>query len=167
MKFIKPLFLFLIIPLISFTGIHKYYISVTQIEYIQEKQSVQIITRIFVDDFENLLRERYDESITLDDKNESRTTEMYIERYLSDKIKVKINGVESELVFIGKEYDLDVVRCYLEIEDVEIIESFEITNKVLFDMFDDQQNIVKTKINSKQKSFILVSQKDKAMLNFN
>ncbi|WP_406682999.1 peptidase E [Seonamhaeicola sp. MEBiC1930] len=167
MKNLKIFIIFLIMPLFAFIGVHKYYISVTQIEFVQEKQSVQIITRIFVDDFENLLKERYDKSIILDEKNQTLDTDKYIEKYLKSKIKIKINGKEKLLMFIGKEYDLDVLKCYLEIENIENINSFEIANNVLFDLFDDQQNIVKTKINSKQKSFILVSQNEKAMLSFN
>ncbi|RED50077.1 DUF6702 family protein [Seonamhaeicola aphaedonensis] len=163
----KTLLILFVIPLLAFSSIHKYYISVTQIEYVKDKQSVQIITRVFLDDFESVLRERYDESITLDESNETPRVNLYIQRYLSNKIKIKINGTDASFVFIGKEYDLDVMKCYLEIEGVESIESFEITNTVLFDMFEDQQNIIKTKINSKQKSFILVVQNNNAVLNFN
>lgn len=167
MKFIKPFLFFLIIPLFAFTSVHKYYISVTQINFIEEKQSVQITTRIFIDDFESLLRERYDESITLAGKDEANTTDIYIDRYLKEKLKIKINDKDANLIFIGKEYDVDIMKCYLEIEGVNSIESIEIKNRVLFDLYEDQQNIVKTKINSKQKSFILISQNDKAVLNFN
>ena len=164
---LKPFLFLLIIPLFAFTVFHKYYMSVTQIEYIEDKQSVQLITRIFIDDFEKLLRERYDESITLVDKDEPATVDLYIERYLSEKIKIKINDKDADLIFIGKEYDIDIVRCYLEIEDVDEINSFEISNQVLFDVFEEQKNIIKTDINSKQKSFILISQDKTAMLNFN
>lgn len=167
MQLSKTLLILFVIPLLAFSSIHKYYISVTQIEYVKDKQSVQIITRVFLDDFESVLRERYDESITLDESNETPRVNLYIERYLSNKIKIKINGADASFVFIGKEYDLDVMKCYLEIEGVESIESFEITNTVLFDMFEDQQNIIKTKVNSKQKSFILVVQNNNAVLNFN
>lgn len=167
MKSIKLFIVLLVVPLFAFTTAHKYYISVTQINYVQDKQSVQVISRIFIDDFENLLRERYDENITLAGEDELEVTDKYIERYLTEKIEITVNGVKSNLSFIGKEYDVDIMKCYLEIEDVTSIESMEIKNKVLFDLFDDQQNIVKTKINSKQKSFILISQNDKAVLNFN
>ena len=167
MKLIKPILFFLIIPLFAFSIPHKYYISVTQINYIEESKSLQITTRIFIDDFENLLRERYDEKITLVGEEELPYTDAYIERYLTEKLKITINGKVANLSFIGKEYDVDIMKCYLEIEDVNSIESIEIKNKVLFDLYDDQQNIVKTKINSKQKSFILISQNDKAVLNFN
>ncbi len=167
MKSVKLLIVLFILPLCAFTTMHKYYISVTQVNYIEDAQAIQITSRIFIDDFENLLRERYDENITLAGEDELKTTDLYIEKYLTEKLEIKINGKPAELNFIGKEYDVDIMKCYLEILGIGSIESIEIKNKVLFDLFDDQQNIVKTKINSKQKSFILISQNDKAVLNFN
>ncbi len=167
MKFSKLYILLLLLPLFAFNSFHKYYISVTQVDYVQEKQSLQIITRIFIDDFENLLKERYDDTIVLDEGEELANTNMYIEKYLADKLTIKINGEQAKLNFIGKKYDLELVKCYLEIEGIKNINSIEISNKVLFDMFDDQQNIIKTKINAKQKSFMLTSQNNKAVLNFN
>ncbi len=167
MKPLKVFLILVVLPLFAFTSMHKYYISVTQIDYIEDKQSVQITSRIFIDDFERLLRERYDESITLAEDDEPAIVDFYIERYLSDKIKIKINNEDANFIFIGKEYDADIMRCYLEIEDVKKINTFEITNQVLFDLFEEQQNIVKTKINSKQKSFILIPQNANAVLKFN
>ena len=167
MNLTKLLLLILVFPLCAFTAMHKYYISVTQIDYLQEKQSVQITSRIFIDDFENLLKERYDERVTLEDKDESSTIDVYIDKYLNEKIKIKINGKDTNMIFIGKEYDADIIKCYLEIQSIKKIESFEISNQVLFDLFDEQQNIVKTKIYSKQKSFLLDHNSKIGLLNFN
>lgn len=166
MTFTKSFLFLLIIPLFAFTAMHKYYVSVTQINYVKEEASVQIISRIFIDDFENLLRKRYDENITLASKNELKIVDTYIEQYLNNKLKIKINNKATKLNFIGKEYDGDIMRCYLEIEGVKAIDSFQITNRLLFDLFEEQQNIVKTKINAIQKSFLLILQKDHALLNF-
>ena len=163
---VKQLLLIIVLPLFAFTAMHKYYISVTQIDYIPEKQSVQITSRIFIDDFEKLLRERYDDNIALADKNDASTTDIYIEKYLNEKIKIKINGKVANLTFIGKEYDTDIVKCYLEIVGIKKIESIEISNQVFFDLFSEQQNIVKTKIYNKQKSFLLDKNNKKALLNF-
>ncbi len=167
MKRIKLLLLIFVLPLLAFTTAHKYYISVTQIEYIKDKQSVQIISRIFIDDFESLLQKRYDEKIILNEENELIEVNSYIEMYLTQKIKVKINGKDAQVVFLGKEYEDDIVRCFLEIDNIESINSFEISNKVLFDLKEEQQNIVKLNINSKKKSFLLTAQKQKALLKFN
>ncbi|WP_104735607.1 DUF6702 family protein [Hanstruepera ponticola] len=166
MNFLKKLFIVLVIPLFAFTAVHKYYVSVTQIEYVKEKASVQIISRIFIDDFEKLLRERYNPDITLSKDGESAEVDFYVEKYLGEKIKIKINGKDTDVVFIGKEYEADIMYCYLEIENVKSISSFEITNQVLFDLYGEQQNIVRTEINNKNKSFILIRENDKGLLNF-
>jgi hypothetical protein len=167
MKFYRFLIIVFIIPLFAFTSIHKYYISVTQINYVKEKESVQIISRFFIDDFESALKANYDESIILAEKGEAQIMDTYIQRYLNDKIKFRVNSKDVTFNFIGKEYEGDIVRCYLEIENVKSIESFSITNSVLFDLQKDQQNIVKTNINSKNKSVILTSEKPNALLKFN
>ena len=166
-KLLKILILSLVLSTLAFTSAHKYYVSITQIEYVEEKQSLQVITRIFIDDLERLIRERYDETITLAGKDEPKIVDSYIERYLKDKIRIKINGSEPSLDFLGKEYDDNLIYCYLEIQSIETISSFEITNQVLFDVFSEQKNVIRTKINSKNKSFILVKENDKGLLNFN
>jgi len=166
MKNIKLLLIVVVFPLFAFTTMHKYYVSVTQIDYIKEKQSVQITSRIFIDDFENLLRERYDENITLASNKDEKQIDIYIEKYLKSKIEISINNKPSKINFIGKEYEDDIVYCYMEIENVNEINNFEIVNEVLFDMFKEQKNVVRTFINSRHKSFILIPENDKGLLNF-
>jgi hypothetical protein len=156
-----------VFSLFSFTGLHKYYISVTQIEYVKDKQSVQIISRIFIDDLEKAIRYNFGENITLDDGKEDSTIDAYIEKYLNNNFSISLNKSPVKFQFIGKEYDGDIVRCYMEVVDIQNIRYFEVSSKLLFDVCPDQQNIVKTKINSKQKSFILTKKKNSALLNFN
>jgi len=167
MKRIKIFLVIVILPLMAFSGLHKYYISVTEVDYIKDKQSVQITSRIFIDDFEKVLRERYNENVVLAGKKETKEVNQYIEAYLRSKMKVRINDNDMNFIFIGKEYDVDIIQCYIEIQNVQQINSIEITNEVLFDLFEDQQNMIKTKINSKQKSFLLNQNNKIAVLNFN
>ena len=167
MKTLKIAFLLLIIPMLAFTTVHKYYVSVTKVEYVKEKESLQIISRVFIDDFENLLRKRYDEKITLDIENELSTIDMYMERYLKEKLEIEINGEPINFSFLGKEYEEEIVFFYLEIEGVKTINTFQITNKILLDMFDEQENIVRVNINDKNKSFLLRKGNTKGVLNFN
>jgi len=166
MKKIKQLLFIIAFALFSFTSVHKYYVSITQIEYVKEKQSLQIIFRIFVDDFEKLIRNRYDSNITLNNNEDEVIIDQYVKKYLLEKIDISINGQAKAISFIGKKYDDDIMYCYLEIENIASIKSFEIKNKVLFDLFDDQKNIVRTNINDKNKTFVLIPEKDKGLLNF-
>jgi hypothetical protein len=166
MKSTKILFIALLIPLVSFAAIHKFYVSVTQIEYIEEKESVQMIMRIFVDDLEKLLRTRYDKSITLDESKKDDQIDAYIGKYLANKVEVKINNKLVAFKFLGKEYEDDIVFCYLEINNISDINDFEITNNLFFEIFKEQQNIIKADIKSKNKSIVLTSQNNKVKINF-
>jgi hypothetical protein len=156
-----------IVPLLAFNYVHEYYVSVTEIEYVKEQRSLQIISRIFIDDIEKLLRERYDESISLTDKVEKSTVNYYIEKYLKEKITIRIDDNKQQLNFIGKEYEDDIMFCYLEVLNIEDINTIEISNKVLFELYEKQQNIIKTKIKSKNKSFILINENPTGLINFN
>lgn len=166
MQRIKWLLIIVIIPLLGFTSFHKYYVSNTQIEYVKDKKSVQITSGIFIDDFEKLLKERYDETIVLNAKKEEALINTYIEKYLLAKLEIIIDTKSQDLVFIGKEYEDDIVYCYLEIQNIEVINTMEISNTLLFDLFEAQKNIVRTHINEKHKTFILIPENDKGVLNF-
>lgn len=166
MKSIKLISVIAIFFLCSFNTLHKYYVSITQIEFVKEQQSVQIISRIFIDDFESVLRKRYDKSITLDRGDDETQIDDYIKKYLLTKIKISINNQEVIPNFIGKKYDDGIMHCYLEIENVKSISTFQIKNKVLFDMFEDQKNVIRTNINNKNKTVVLTAQNGKGLLNF-
>ena len=167
-RFFKLAIPVVVLLVMSFTTAHKYYVSVTQVEYVEKQKSLQIITRIFIDDIEKLFQERYDENLILAGKDEPvKAVNSYVERYLKSKLVISINGKPQQLTYVGREYEDDIMYIYLEIENVSDIKSFEISNAVLFDLYAEQQNIVRTKIYSKHKSFVLIAEKNKGLLNFN
>ena len=83
----KYTFLLLIIPLFSF-ALHKYYLSLTKIDYVKESKSVQITMRIFIDDLEKTLNKINNNSFELATKNELEASDFYIEKYVSEHLKV-------------------------------------------------------------------------------
>lgn len=89
-----------------------------------------------------------------------------MKRYIADKLKVNINGSAVKFKFLGKEYKDDITYCYLEVEGVKEVKSISVTNRILFDVFTEQQNIVRLKLFGKNKSFLLIPDNDKCMLNF-
>lgn len=165
---IKVSILFLIIPLLSSFTAHKFYLSVTEINYSEKDTSIQLLSRIFIDDLEELLNDRYEIDLNLTASNELKDAEDYIERYIKSKILLKIDGKDVSYNFLGKEYDNDVIKCYLEIDNIDInnVKTIEIENKLLFENFEEQQNIVHFKFKRKKKSFILIKENDKGLLNF-
>lgn len=153
----------LIIPILAF-GMHKYYISLTKVAYVKEKNAVQITMKFFIDDIELALEKRHDQPMELATKNENKLSDKYLETYIRQKFKIWINEQEYSYNFLGKEYENDEVFFYLELEDIKQITSIAIQNSMLFDEFEDQQNYIKLKLDKVQKTFILVRANDKEML---
>ncbi|MAB57868.1 MAG: hypothetical protein CL524_10025 [Aequorivita sp.] len=166
MKYFRILLLLLIFPLISATSAHKFYVSITKIEYVKEKKSLQIITKIFTDDIEDALQHRYDPSISLDTKKETETSDEYVQKYIIQKLNIKVNGKPVQLNYIGKEYDVDMLVAYIEVTHVPNLKSIEIENKVLMEMFPEQQNIIHLKTTNSRKSLMLDKDEPSGKLKF-
>ncbi|MBL4605816.1 MAG: hypothetical protein JKY02_09220 [Flavobacteriaceae bacterium] len=162
----KKLLLFLIIfPLVSFTA-HKYYLSLTQIEYNKENESLQIIINVFMDDIETALNKEYAIDLKLTTKEELKDADAYFEKYLQDKLNFSVNKNNVVFTYLGKEYEGDLVYFYLEITNIKKPTSLSLSNKILLKHFDKQQNVVKMKVGKKRRSKILNKKNDKALLNF-
>lgn len=165
MKNNKRILLLLLIPLLSFSS-HKYFLSLTQINYKSESKSVQVIINVFMDDIETALNKDYNIDLQLTTKKELKDNDVYFEKYLKEKLHFKIDNILKEFNYLGKEYDGDLVYFYLEIENIEAVNTIEISNKILTNQFSEQQNLVKSKVNKKHKSVLLTKENDKALLKF-
>jgi len=153
----------LIIPLMAF-GLHEHYISLTKIDFVKEKRSVQITMRFFIDDVEKVLENQFEVPLELATKNESDKANQYLETYINQKFKISLNQQKQSYVYLGKEYEDDLVYIFLEIENVDDINAIEVQNSMLIDTFEGQQNYVKLTIGKVQKTFILIKANDKEML---
>jgi hypothetical protein len=166
-KKLKIAFLVVVLPLLAYTAAHKFYISVTNVNYSEKDAAVQITTRMFLDDMNAVLKERYGIPSALGTEDESELHATYFEKYLRSKFLVAINGKQVEYTLLGKKYDTDMVSAYIELPGVSLatLKSLEITNEVLTDLFEEQQNVVHFKVNGKKKSYVLLKSSPKGMLN--
>jgi len=165
MNFKKVFLLLFIIPLLSFSA-HKYYLSLTQIEFKESSKSVQIIINVFMDDIETALNKDNNIDLQLSTKKELQNNDIYFENYLRRKLQFKIDTILKEFKYIGKEYDGDLVYFYLEIENIAKVSSIEITNKILLTHFPKQENLIKSKVGTKNKSVILSKDQYKELLTY-
>nr|WP_299074693.1 DUF6702 family protein [uncultured Allomuricauda sp.] len=154
--------------LFSFTTLHKYYLSVTNMQYSEKNDSFQITSRIFIDDLEEVLKERYGINAELATSNEAKVSNAYIEKYFRAKFAIELNGEIAKYTFLGKKYEEDVVICYLELNNINFtdLQSISIQNEILTDLFEEQQNVVHLKWKGQKKSFVLIKENNKGMLNF-
>ena len=131
----------MIIGLSSFS-IHKFYVSLYQVDYAREKKMLQITSRIFIDDLNNAIDKKYGKKIQLGSENETDADLLLFKKYFSEKFTMKVNGQLKPVQFLSKEMEGDVLICYFKIKDIYKIESLEIYNAVITEGNSEQQNIM-------------------------
>lgn len=165
MQLKKIFYILLFLPLLAF-AMHKYYVSLCEIEYIKEQQSVQIILGVNLEDLEFTLDKTSGKQLNLGSKTEVANVDAYYKKYLNEHLQISVNGKNQFHKYIGKEYDGDVVRFYMEITDIKELKSIEVFNNILTNEFPDQKNILKIKVKDFNKTFYLNKLNTKSLLKF-
>ena len=154
LRFILPIIIFVLLS--SFTW-HKFYVSVTQIDYVPNKKRIEITHRIFIDDLEKALEKKYKKKVYLTSNKELPEAETLIKDYLKENVKISINKKAQNLEFLAREVEGDVLIFYTKIAISKKINTFEIFNSLLTDVYSEQQNIVHVNINSNKNSFLFTN----------
>lgn len=162
----KCLILFMLATMLASAGMHKYYVAVFQVEHNPQKKKLQMTSRIFIDDLEAAFEKKYGRKFYLGDKRELPDAGEYIGKYISEKVRIKVNGKAKIIKYLGKEIENDVLVCYCTIPVDGKISTLEMENSVLFEMFPEQQNILNTKINGNKKSLLLTNDEPDGLLEF-
>ena len=147
-------------------SVHKFYVSVTQIDFVPKKQRVEITSRIFIDDFEKVLKKKHNKSIFLATKKQIPEADKLVAQYLQEKIRLVINNKPVKVDYLAMEIEDDVLICYLKVPFSEKITTFEIFNSLFIESFEEQKNIVHTNINSNKKSVLLTYSEQSSLLEF-
>jgi hypothetical protein len=164
MKFIKKAPILLLLMLLSSFAIHKFYLGMFQLEYVPQKKELQITTRIFIDDLNDAIENKYGKKTFIAEKNETEADVVLLNKYVAEKFKIYINKQQKSYVFLSKETENNVLICYYKIKDIPKINSIEIENSILTELFSEQQNIIQFNNNGKKESLLLTSETIKGML---
>lgn len=154
------LILFLLFGVNSLNA-HPFYVSICQVEYNEETKSLEMALKVFADD---LLLGLENEGITklfLGEEKENPKTDEYIFEYLKSQMKFTINQKDAECSYVGKEMENSVVWIYLEIENVDDLQTAEVQTKLLTEVRETQNNIVQINKNGEIKNMLL--NKDKTV----
>jgi hypothetical protein len=162
----KALKYFLFIAIVSgfaFTT-HKFYTAIYQINFVPKKKMVQITTRIFVDDLNEALENKFQKKTFLGSDNEKPEDVDLLKKYLSEKFTLKINGQPKPMLFLSKEVEDNILVCYLKCTDISKITTLDVQNTIITEVHSEQQNIIQANFNNKKSSLLLDSETYKGML---
>lgn len=164
----KYFILFLIVFSIAISSfeMHKFYVSVTQINFAQDKKTIQITSRIFIDDLNNTLEKKHKKKFYIGSTKESDEELHLLKNYINDNFSVKVNNKLKQTVYLEKEIEDDVIILYQVIRDIPKINSLEIKNTLLFDFLPEQQHIIHTQVLDKKQSALLTLENPAELLKY-
>jgi hypothetical protein len=145
---------------------HPFHVSVCEIKFKPEKQSIEIIYKVFLDDLEVTLNKEYLERLDLYKMDDLEKTNQLVKDYLSKKFRIKLDGKKVEVKYLGLESDGDSAWIYMEIEKVKQLKQIEIYNALLLETYDDQVNIVHVRNAGKNRSIKMNTKKDTGKISF-
>ena len=137
---------------------HEFHLSKCQIEFNLNEKALQISMHIFIDDLEEALRKQGSGKLFIGTEKETNKADDYLLKYLKDHFHLKVNDQKVEYEFIGKETseDLQAIWCYLEITNIEIVESIDVENNLLMEVFADQKNIIHIMMPNKEQGYFML-----------
>lgn len=142
---------------LAFYLFHPIHISITHAMFNKENQQLELIVRLYRDDLETIINQRFNNDISLTDESitgfEISQADRYIRNSLffvqdSDTLKLRNTGYFVEDKMLAISYSL---------EKTKEIEKLEIHNSLMMDLFNDQKNLFILKYEGKRKGYQFTS----------
>lgn len=131
---------------------HPYHVGSMEFNYSQKSKTFEVSGRFFMDDLENALTKKYGKNLHfLNPKSEKEMNEA-LRSYALEYVKLKVNNQFVKINYVGYEEDKESVELYLESETVANPKKVETAVSILYNLFDDQMNIIHIVINGQRKS---------------
>ncbi|MCS6969133.1 MAG: hypothetical protein RMJ44_10600 [Cytophagales bacterium] len=146
--------------------LHPIHISLCEIRFNPSSKQLEITHKIFIDDLENALEHHYQLRTYLATAKEHPDSEKLIERYLRQRFECTANNKPVQWKYLGREYELDAIWIYLEAEQESPLQSIEVRNSVLLELFDDQINFIQVDSSGERKNLRLGRHQEKGWLYF-
>lgn len=164
----KYLFLFFLCALsISYANrFHAFFVTISEIEYNESQQSLEIAIKIFTDDLEKALNSRFTGKANLGTSQETADITGNLKTYLSERFAVSVDGASQICDYIGKEKEDDATWCYLEVTNLSGASSITVKNAILTELYESQNNIVHVKVRGISKSMMLKRNASSGMVSF-
>ena len=138
-------------------AVHKFYVSIYQIDYKPAKKELQITSRIFLDDLVEALETSAKTKSFLGEKNQTSQDIALFQKYIKNHLTIKVNSKTVDYKYISSELENNVFISYFKVEGISNVKSIEVRNTALFEILSTQQNIIQIKIDQEMSSLLLTT----------
>jgi len=146
--------------------LHPFFVSVIEINHNQKEATVEISVRVFSEDLEKTLQKYTTVKLDITNPPDKAFLEKQISNYITQKIKLKINGQAVSLHYLGHEIQRESTWSYFEIAKIPEVKKIEVDCSLLFDYEKSQTNILHVKSKGVEKSYKLDCPANTAVFDF-
>ena len=136
----------------SYSDVHPYHVGSVEFNYNSNSQTFEITGKFFLDDLENGLKEKYGKAVHFNDRKYQSEINDLLKQYCVDYLKLKVDNQFLKINYVGFEEDSEAVNVFLESEIVNKPKKVEVAVSFLYNLFDDQMNIIHLIVNGKRQS---------------
>ncbi len=119
---------------------HDFFVSILTVRHNATTRSLDLTWRITAHDLEHALENVA--ALKLASPREHPKADSIITAYLHQHLHIAVEGRPLMWNFVGKELDGETLYCYLEVAEVDSLNTLTLTNTLLHDLFYEQQNLV-------------------------
>ena len=150
------------IILYFFFSIHPIYISVVEIN--SKDNNLEIVFKIFRDDLEDGIKNNLGKNVSIDSQYKVDLNNKIIQEYLNAVTSIKVNNEKKELLFLNFILENERIKVNTKINNNSIIDTIEIYNEILIDVFSNQKNVIFFNIYNQLNNDFLDKSKKKTVL---
>jgi len=139
---------------------HPMYVSMTNMDIDAQRGDIVLSIRIFTDDLETVLHNKYNVDGWIGTSNEHRECRRLLKEYVNERFSVTVNnGEKLGLVTDSLAIIEDMVWFYFKGTAQKTIHQVEIDNRLLTDFFSNQSNLVIISADRKEKKWDKLNRK--------
>ena len=142
LKVIKSSFVLLLMTALFLsappTFAHNYHTSLTRIDYNSSEKSLEIEINLFNHDLEIVLAAVNKKRFELE---KSKAVEQMLFEYLQKNFIVSDENIKT-MNWVGMEIKADMTTAFIEIKEIDTLDNLKIKNKVFFESYKEQTNLV-------------------------
>ncbi len=132
--------------------VHPFHVTVTEINHNAADKTLEISCKLFTDDFEKILAKNYNTKIDLINPPSKAKMDTLVKKYLYSHLSIKANGKPVVFTYVGYENESEAAYGYIEVENISSVSKLELTNTLLYDMYDDEVSIMHVIVGGNRKS---------------
>lgn len=153
MKYFLSIFFFLTVFFsVSAKDVHPYHVGSVEFNYNSKSRTFEISGKFFLDDLESAVNKKYNTALHFQDDKFREKMNDALKAYILEYVKLKVNNKMLAINYLGYEEDSEAVNIYMESEPVKSPKKVEAAVSALYNLFDDQMNIIHIIVDGKRQS---------------